>query len=277
MRIFSRLPLYFLLLFFSTLYLGVFVVPVKADTTGFLSLINSYRQQNGIGILAEDQNLTNAACWFAADMGTNNYFPSDHVDSQGRSMSQRLTDFGISGSRAENIFYTTSGSGANYAFDTWKNSAGHNTNMLNSTYTRIGIGRANYNGKWYWVTDFASGSVTNLTNQCGQTVSQTTQTPPPPPSSPKKPAPVNTIPPVTEVSEPVPSVEITVATTTATISAEIATKSATKTPKFIKIEDKPKEENRTLVQGAAATTIVLGNLAIFGFIVFRLFRKYKFF
>lgn len=141
--------------------------------------------------------------------------------------------------------------------------------MLNSVYTRIGIGRANYNGKWYWVTDFANGTAGAMTSQCGQAVTQ----PPPPPVVSVKPPP----PPVTKITEPAPAVEIPIATTTATISAEIATKSATKSPKIIKIGDESKKEGQTLVQGVAATTIVLGNMAIFGFIVLRLYRKHKFF
>ena len=178
----------------TAIFLGTLANPARADTTGFLSLINSYRQQNGAGTLVEDQNLTNSSCWFADDMGAKNYFPYDHVDSQGRTMNKRLTDFGVSGSRSENIFYTTSGSSANYAFDAWKGSSGHNTNMLGSAYTRIGIGRANYNGRWYWVTDFANGSATTMTNQCGQLAVQQPLPPAPPPTVKKTTPPPATMP-----------------------------------------------------------------------------------
>lgn len=253
----------------TAIFLGPFAKPVAADTTGFLSLINSYRQQNGAGTLVEDQSLTNAACWFAADMGAKNYFPSDHVDSLGRGMSQRLTDFGISGSRAENIFYTTQGSGASFAFDAWKNSSGHNTNMLNSIYTRIGIGRASYNGKWYWVTDFANGTASTMTNQCGQATTPPTPSAPAP-ATPKKSTPAVAVQPAPVVETPVTTIEATPNT-----KPQPATKSATISTKRIE----PKEEKKadiTLVQGIAATTIVLLNLAIFGFITLQLYRNNKF-
>src|SRR5207302_1205734 len=57
---------------------------------------------------------------------------------------------------------------AQQVFDIWQNSAGHNTNMLNSTYQMIGIARAYTSGSpygWYWVTDF--GLVNDGTNGSG--------------------------------------------------------------------------------------------------------------
>ncbi len=269
MKTFSRFFPILTVLFLTVAFLGRFSNPVLADSTGFLSLINSYRAQNGVGALVEDQNLTNAACWFADDMGAKNYFPSDHVDSQGRSMSQRLTDFGVSGSRAENIFYTTQGSSANYAFDAWENSSGHNTNMLSGTYTRIGIGRANYSGRWYWVTDFANGSANALANQCGISVA-----PPPPPPVAKKPPP----PPPAAVETPttLSPIETQIATTTATVSAKTAPKSATTSTKIVKIDSPTNKRDLTLVQGVTATTIVFGNLALLAFLTFKLYRHRHF-
>lgn len=224
-----------------------------------------------MGTLVEDQNLTNAACWFADDMGAKNYFPADHVDSQGRTMSQRLSDFGVGGSKAENIFYTTQGSSAQYAFDAWKGSAGHNTNMLNGNYTRIGIGRAFYNNRYYWVTDFANGTANTVTNQCGAMV---TPPPPPPPPPTKKPAP----PPPTTIVEPPPTIETTPTTTAATIAATpLATKSASKSAKIVKLTtDAEKKGEVTIVQGIAATTLVLGNLALLAFIAIKLYHHHRF-
>jgi hypothetical protein len=46
---------------------------------------------------------------------------------------------------------------AQAAFDLWKNSPGHNANMLSTNFTTIGIGREYVAGSpygWYWTTNF---------------------------------------------------------------------------------------------------------------------------
>ncbi len=274
MRYFSRLPLYFLILLFITLYLGFFPAAAKADTTGFLTLINNYRQQNSLGTLVEDQNLTNAACWLSADL-KNNF---SHTDSQGRGVKQRLSDFGVSGvSYAENIYYTTSSSSANSAFTAWQNSAGHNTNMLNGAYTRIGIGRVYVSGKWYWTTDFANGSATTMTSQCGTATN-------PPPTQPNPPAVKKTTPPPPAPATPVtivetPVTEVVIATPSATVTnTDIATKSATISAKIVKIENKQPKQNsaaESLVKGSFLTASFVGYLVLFGFMGWNLFHHFR--
>lgn len=271
MKYFSRLPLPIsAALFLTAATLGTLAKPASADVTGFLNLINSYRQQNGVGSLAEDQNLTNAACWLAADLDINGF---SHTDSQGRSMSQRLTDFGVSGFRAENIFYTTSGSGAQYAFDSWKNSSGHNTNMLNPTYTRIGIGRTNINGKWYWATDFANNTATSLTSQCEVAVTSPSPLPtkpsqPPTTSNPSK----QTVEIPVTITEPIP---------TATIAAapailDLSTRSATLSSRIVKFEtDSAEQEHRSLVKGLAIGSVILWDLALFSLIFWKLLHYFQ--
>lgn len=273
MRNFSRLPLYFLFFLLITLYLGVFIVPVRADNTGFLSLINTYRQQNNLGILAEDQNLTSAACWLSADLDKNGF---NHTDSLGRDTFTRLDSFGVSGgTRGENIFYTTVGSDANFAFVGWKNSPGHNANMLETSYTRIGIGRVNVSGKWYWTTDFASGTAIALTSQCGSSAN------PPPPPAKNPPAPKNPTPPpipVPLIVNTPPSTEVVVATPPATeTNLKIATKPATISAKIIKIEQnlpKPGSSREEIVKGSFLTVSLFGYLILFGFIFWRLFHHF---
>lgn len=50
-------------------------------------------------------SVTKAAAWFSRDMATRNYFPPNHVDSNGRTIDQRLAWCGVSFSNwAENIF-----------------------------------------------------------------------------------------------------------------------------------------------------------------------------
>jgi hypothetical protein len=126
------------------------------EETAFLGLINKYRKDNGKGELKINTNLTTASKWLSQDMATKGYF--DHTDSQGRDFFTRLKAFGYSTAPAgENIAagYML----ASETFLQWKNSPGHNANMLSGDYTVIGIGRA-YNAsskfKWYWTTDFGA-------------------------------------------------------------------------------------------------------------------------
>ena len=122
----------------------------------FITLINDYRALNGLTKLQVSVSLTQAADWLSTDMATKNYF--SHTDSANRTFGSRLNAFGYSGGyRAENI--AAGNSTAQATFTQWKNSSGHNTNMLGANYRVIGIGRAYYSSssyKWYWTTDFGS-------------------------------------------------------------------------------------------------------------------------
>jgi uncharacterized protein YkwD len=147
-----------------------------AQESAFLGLINAYRAQNGLAALTVSTNLNRSSSWLAVDMASKNYF--DHTDSLGRAPSQRATDCGYPSGAGENIAAGTVWDTAQEAFDAWRNSAGHNANMLNSSYKQIGIARYNRSGStygWYWVTDF--GLVNDGTN--GGTGGGGTTTPPP--------------------------------------------------------------------------------------------------
>jgi uncharacterized protein YkwD len=128
---------------------------LEDEQTQFLQLINEYRVQNGHSTLEINSYLQAAAQWHSEDMADKNYF--SHTDSLGRDPFQRMADFGytVSTSKGENIAagYSTAAS----VFQGWKNSPGHNANMLNSNYRVIGIGLAYNNSSnydYYWTTDF---------------------------------------------------------------------------------------------------------------------------
>jgi uncharacterized protein YkwD len=133
----------------------VAVTGLDGEESAFLTLINQYRQANGKAALTLNQNLINSSKWLSGDMANKNYF--NHTDSQGRDPFKRMSDFGygLNTYKAENI--AAGFSTAAQALDAWKNSPGHNANMLDGNYKVIGIGRA-YNPnsvyKWYWTTDF---------------------------------------------------------------------------------------------------------------------------
>ncbi|MEI7554946.1 CAP domain-containing protein [Candidatus Chlorohelix sp.] len=128
---------------------------LDTEEQAFLGIINQYRATNGKGALSINQKLTDASRWMSSDMGAKNYF--NHTDSLGRDPFKRMSDFGYTyHSAAENI--AAGYEAAQDVFIGWKNSPGHNTNMLGN-YTEIGIGRvytASSLYKWYWTTDFGT-------------------------------------------------------------------------------------------------------------------------
>lgn len=148
------------------------------ERSKLVTLINNYRssQNPPLPVLVEDQNLTNAACWKARDMVDNNYFA--HEDRDGRTTFKRLEAFGLPTEvgGAENLALGTKT--AQETFDIWKNSPGHNSNMLinfaSFPVTRIGLGTAynsNNNWKLTWVMDVTTSyqgmaSLTSLSSDC---------------------------------------------------------------------------------------------------------------
>jgi hypothetical protein len=128
---------------------------LDAEEALFLTLINNYRVQNGRTPLKISYNLTRASSWKSKDMAQNNYF--DHNDLPiGRSWSTRISDCGYNHGTyiGENI--AAGYPFAQNVFDAWKASSGHNSNMLSTSFTAIGIGRYQGGGTFgtYWTTAF---------------------------------------------------------------------------------------------------------------------------
>jgi uncharacterized protein YkwD len=116
-----------------------------------VSLLNADRSANGLSALQVDSRLTSLARNYAQDMIDRNYF--SHYNPEGQSPFDRLKQAGISYSAAgENIGVNQSVAKAEAAF---MNSSGHRANILNSAYTKVGIGVAyDKNGNIYIVQDF---------------------------------------------------------------------------------------------------------------------------
>lgn len=129
---------------------------LDGEENQFLQLINQYRASKGLGNLSLSDSLNSAARWMSNDMANKNYF--SHTDSQGREFFKRIADFGFKPfTQGENIAAGYSYDKAAAALEAWKNSPGHNANMLNGNYSVIGIARAytpNSTYHWYWTTDF---------------------------------------------------------------------------------------------------------------------------
>ena len=167
---------------------------LDAEESAFLTLINEYRQSQGIGTLTVNGKLTDAAAWMATDMATNDYF--SHTDSTGRNPFDRMDDFGYDYNTWKGENLAAGVSDAATAFDLWKGSEGHNKNMLNERYKVIGISRANDPSStfgWYWATEF--GGQSDPPPPPAPTL--VSVTPPPPTAAPVTTVPV-TPPPVTQ-------------------------------------------------------------------------------
>ncbi len=120
-----------------------------------LDSINAERERIGLHHLIWNDRLFTAARGHSTDMATNDFF--DHMGSDGRSFSKRITDSGYAWrAAAENI-----GAGqvsAQHIVDSWMNSPGHRENMLNDAYCEAGVGYAESIGSRYvayWTLDLA--------------------------------------------------------------------------------------------------------------------------
>jgi uncharacterized protein YkwD len=127
---------------------------LDTEERAFLVLINQHRAQNGRAPLGVSYMLSKAAQWKSNDLGVNAYFAHDDLN---RTWVQRIRDcgYGYNTGLGENI--AAGNSSALATFNQWKNSAGHNANMLSTGYATIGIGRAFVAGSpysWYWTTEF---------------------------------------------------------------------------------------------------------------------------
>lgn len=135
-----------------------------------LRIINAYRAENGLGCLTPSPTLNAAADYMSRAMGEQFFF--DHLEPPceatgdagegreciGRDPFERIRDFGHDQwtTAAENIACGQPTPQA--VFLAWKNSPGHNANMLRANMTAIGIGRVELPGTWcriYWTNNFS--------------------------------------------------------------------------------------------------------------------------
>ncbi|MHB9112730.1 MAG: CAP domain-containing protein [Thermoleophilia bacterium] len=132
------------------------------EELAFLTLINNYRASYGLPALTMSDSLYNASENHSWDMATYNYF--SHTGRNGSSPWDRIRAAGYTYNTylGENI--AAGYVDAQSVFVGWRNSPGHNANMLNANYRAIGIGRAYGSGStygWYWTTDFGGVSEDN--------------------------------------------------------------------------------------------------------------------
>lgn len=112
-------------------------------------LVNEQRIKNGLSPLTENWELSRAARYKSQDMADNGYF--SHTSPVYGSPFQMMRDFGLSYRTAgENIAYGQRTPQA--VVNAWMNSSGHRANILNASYTHIGVGYVE-DGR-YWTQMF---------------------------------------------------------------------------------------------------------------------------
>jgi len=176
--------------------------PAEADTAydpeelRFLELINEYRAENGLPTLILSDALTLAGERHNEDMGRYNFFAHDTAQSDHFPAGSEPWDrMALSGYdypdsyRAENLAagYET----AEEAFQAWRESPGHNKNMLDGNQRVIGISRLEVPGSkfgWYWTTDFGSelDPTSHAPGEPSEAQRQQQEAAPPPPAVPER-------------------------------------------------------------------------------------------
>lgn len=122
---------------------------VSAFENEVIRLVNEARVKNGLKALKANWELSRVARYKSQDMVDKRYF-SHNSPTYGTPF-QMIKAFGLSyRSAGENIAYGQRT--PQQVFDTWMNSSGHRANILNASYTQIGVGYV-ANGN-YWTQMF---------------------------------------------------------------------------------------------------------------------------
>lgn len=118
---------------------------VRSFETEVIRLVNNVRSANGLKPLTENWELSRVARYKSEDMVSRRYF--DHTSPTYGTPFQMMKSFGITyRSAGENIAYGQRTPAA--VMDAWMNSSGHRKNILNSSYTQIGVGYCASGNYW---------------------------------------------------------------------------------------------------------------------------------
>jgi uncharacterized protein YkwD len=133
---------------------------IDSEEQNFLTLVNQYRATKGAGPLTLSPNLTRSSSWMSHDMATTGNFA--HNDSTGRTVEKRLADCGYTGnSDGENI--AEGNADAAGTLKQWQSDKGHDDNLIDPSFTSLGIAREQGSQGWVWTQDVGvdatSGSV----------------------------------------------------------------------------------------------------------------------
>ena len=119
-----------------------------------LSKTNEYRQEQGIAQLALDENLSKIATLRAMEIAYSGKL--DHARPNGSDWTTIWEEY--NGKERDIVMAENIAGKFNTDLEVvteWHNSKSHNLIMLESRFTKIGIGKYSFNGKTYWVQHFA--------------------------------------------------------------------------------------------------------------------------
>ena len=122
-----------------------------SEAQEILRLVNEQRTQNGLAPLTLSDKLCELATLKAEDMVANGYF--DHISPTYGTPFEMMKQFGVSyRSAGENI--AAGQRTPEEVMNAWMNSSGHRANILNETYTELGVGVAVGSRGIHWVQLF---------------------------------------------------------------------------------------------------------------------------
>ena len=116
-----------------------------------IRLVNEIRKENGLKALTYDWELGRVARYKSQDMKDNKYFA--HNSPVYGTPFQMIKNFGIS-YRSAGEYIAKGYATPQAVVNGWMNSSGHRTNILNASYTHIGVGYVA--GGNYWTQMFIS-------------------------------------------------------------------------------------------------------------------------
>lgn len=116
-----------------------------------IRLVNEERKKEGLAPFTHSLELSKVARAKSQDMADNNYF--SHTSPTYGDPFAMMKSFGIKYRTAgENI--AKGYNSAESVVKDWMNSSGHRANILNPSFTKIGVGYVNTNGTTYWTQQF---------------------------------------------------------------------------------------------------------------------------
>lgn len=192
-------------------------VSYSAEEVAFAKLLNDYRASNGLEPLLVSDALSEAGDRHCSDMGKYNFFSHTTAASDwfpvGATPWDRMAASGYTYRTAKGENIAAGYSTAAAAFTGWKNSPGHNANMLSDKFKVVGVSLVSVSGSRYgsyWTTGFG-GYVDPTARSLGSTQPTSTTTTARPVTTtttvrvPTTLAPVTTVPPTSTTSTTSPA------------------------------------------------------------------------
>ena len=138
--------------FSRNIALNIPIVSAAMDTVTEAPLAIALAREGGIGVIHKNMSIEQQAAQVRAAETVQSF---SHTRPNGSSFSTALTEAGVSYTRSgENIAYGQST--PQQVVQAWMNSSGHRANILNESFTTIGVGYTVSGGTAYWAQLFTA-------------------------------------------------------------------------------------------------------------------------